>query len=306
MPIAAWDAYTMLWSFGEATCKIAKFLQGISVASSVFTITAMSVDRYLAITQPFGLYRWFNKKTTIVVIILLWIMSMAVFAPLLFVGQIYEDTYIVNITLVFCEESWENFYITQYVFGIICYIIMFAIPGTIILFAYSLMGRKLCSVRPPFDNEGTSSTQQTYKLVRERKRVAWILLLLALVFAMCWLPYNTINLLMDTNSITSQDVINTLVLIRPYMLLLGHANSALNPIIYCVMSRHFRRSVKELICFTRISCTSRRNNRLQWMDSTGSTLRANRYRMKVLPSLNQKKQLSRLQSSQKTTRTCAV
>ncbi|KAF5285762.1 hypothetical protein FQR65_LT13062 [Abscondita terminalis] len=129
MPIAAWDAYTMLWSFGEITCKIAKYLQGISVASSVFTITAMSVDRYLAITQPFGFCRWFNKKTTIIVIVLLWITSMVVFAPLLFVGRTHEDAFMDNLTLVFCQESWENFYLTQGVFGIICYIVMFAVPG---------------------------------------------------------------------------------------------------------------------------------------------------------------------------------
>ncbi|KAK5647245.1 hypothetical protein RI129_002137 [Pyrocoelia pectoralis] len=306
MPIAAWDAYTMLWNFGEITCKIAKYLQGVSVASSVFTITAMAVDRYLAITQPFGFCRWFNKKTTIIVIIVLWITSMVVFAPLLFVGVTNEDLLTDNLTLVFCQETWDNFYISQDIFGIVCYIVMFAVPGAIMLFAYSLMGKKLCSVRPPFDNEGSCSTQQSYKLVRERKRVAWILLLLALVFAFCWLPYNTINLMIDTRNVKSLDVINKMSMMKPYMLLLGHANSALNPVIYCVMSRNFRRSVKELIFFTRVSFVSRRSNRMQWMDSTGSTLRANHHRLKILPTATNKRQLSRLQSSQKTTRTCAV
>ncbi|KAB0790421.1 hypothetical protein PPYR_15210, partial [Photinus pyralis] len=103
----------------------------------------------------------------------------------------------------------------------------------------------------------------SYKLVRERKRVAWILLLLALVFAFCWLPYNTINLLIDTRNVKSLDVIDKMSTMKPYMLLLGHANSALNPVIYCVMSRNFRRSVKELIFFTRVSFVSRRSNRMQ-------------------------------------------
>ncbi|KAF5304675.1 hypothetical protein FQA39_LY09452 [Lamprigera yunnana] len=100
----------------------------ISVASSVFTITAMAVDRYLAITQPFSFCRWFNKRTTIIVIIVLWITSMIVFAPLLFVGRTHEDEFMDNFTLVFCQESWENFYVSQDIFGIICYIVMFAVP----------------------------------------------------------------------------------------------------------------------------------------------------------------------------------
>lgn len=33
-----------------------------------------------------------------------------------------------------------------------------------------------------------------------------------------------------------------------YFLFLGHANSALNPVVYCFMTRNFRRSVAELIC----------------------------------------------------------
>lgn len=104
---------------------------------------------------------------------------------------------------------------------------------------------------------------QSYRLVRERKRVAWILLLLALVFAFCWLPYNTINLLIDTRNVKSSEAVESLANLKQYMLLLGHANSALNPVIYCVMSRNFRRSVKELIFVTRINFLSRRSQRMQ-------------------------------------------
>ncbi|XP_037299073.1 QRFP-like peptide receptor [Manduca sexta] len=51
MPVQIAKAVTVLWYFGEVMCKTLNFLQGVAVASSVFTITAMSVDRYLAITQ---------------------------------------------------------------------------------------------------------------------------------------------------------------------------------------------------------------------------------------------------------------
>lgn len=39
--------------------------------------------------------------------------------------------------------------------------------------------------------------------------------------------------------------------VRSYCLYLGHANSALNPIVYCFMTRNFRRSVAGLICGNR-------------------------------------------------------
>lgn len=101
---------------------------GIAVASSVFTITAMAIDRYLAITEPLRFSRWFNKKTTIIVIIVLWITSMVIFAPLLFVTHLNEAEFD-NLTLLFCQENWKDFYLKRELFGIICYIMMFVVPG---------------------------------------------------------------------------------------------------------------------------------------------------------------------------------
>lgn len=126
--------------------------------------------------------------------------------------------------------------------------------------SYSLMGRRLCSVRPPFDtHEGSASTQQGFRLVRERKRVAWILLLLALLFAACWMPFSILNLLSDAGVVAHD---NALI---PYSRLLAHSNSAINPIIYCFMTRNFRRSVKELLWRSRagLAASSRRSNRCQ-------------------------------------------
>ncbi|KOB75685.1 Neuropeptide receptor A35 [Operophtera brumata] len=102
------------------------------------------------------------------------------------------------------------------------------------------MGRRLCSVLPPFDQtEGSANSQQRLRLVRERKRVAWILLLLAVLFALCWLPYNILQLLIDVNAVQ----VDSVSLVLPYTLLL-----AINPIVYCLMTRNFRRSLRKLIC----------------------------------------------------------
>ncbi|CAH0551859.1 unnamed protein product [Brassicogethes aeneus] len=89
------------------------------------------------------------------------------------------------------------------------------------------------------------SNQQTEvknRVVRSRKRVAIILLLLAFVFAACWLPYHIINLLMDTGLYHGSHSAS----LQQYLLLLGHANSALNPVIYCALSKKFRSSIKDI------------------------------------------------------------
>ncbi|KAJ8974577.1 hypothetical protein NQ317_001727, partial [Molorchus minor] len=137
---------------------------GISVASSIFTITAMAIDRYLAITRPFGIvYRCFNKTTTVVVIISLWGTSLLLFSPILWIYSLKVDVYPLKdekITAAVCIENWTNFAVSQYTMGIVWFIFMFAVPGVIMLFAYSMMGRTLCSGMPSFDNNESTCTQQ--------------------------------------------------------------------------------------------------------------------------------------------------
>jgi len=101
-------------------------------------------------------------------------------------------------------------------------------------------------------------------LIRERRRVAKILLLLALVFAFCWLPYSVLTLIMDMNDKeppapdeelgefdTGSDVDEQLLqitsLLLPFAVLLGHSQAAVNPLLYCLLSKNFRRSVTDLI-----------------------------------------------------------
>lgn len=76
--------------------------------------------------------------------------------------------------------------------------------------------------------------------MRSRRRVACILLLLAIVFAVCWLPYHIMNLVVNLNDYEYETATS-------YLLLLGHTNSALNPIIYCVLSKKFRSSTAKLL-----------------------------------------------------------
>ncbi|XP_078036416.1 RYamide receptor-like [Augochlora pura] len=275
MPMAVSQAISIDWTHGELMCKLSSYLQGVAVAASVFTITAMSIDRYLAIRSPIAFRRVFNRKSTVLVIVALWLVALIIFAPLLKVMTLQSpkldlqldlqlDLKLDNMTFrgswamtenssekppafYSCKEDFRPLGIQAHLFGAVCFVLVYAIPGFVVILSYSMMGRTLCSRRPPFDCDsvrGNASSQQTFRLVRERRRIAWILLLLAVLFALCWLPYNVLRLLIDLGAVGEK---NATEYAHAYSLFLGHANSALNPVVYCIMTRTFRRSVVEIL-----------------------------------------------------------
>ncbi|XP_011253964.1 neuropeptide FF receptor 1 isoform X1 [Camponotus floridanus] len=290
MPVAVSQAVSIVWSHGELMCKLSSYLQGVAVAASVFTIMAMSIDRYLAIRSPMAFRRVFNRKSTVLVIVALWLVALSIFAPVLRGTTLHNPSMeLLNITFhgswairgnsrdisqlppVFyiCSEDFRPLGIRAHVFGAACFVLVYAIPGFVVILAYSMMGRTLCSRKPPFDCdsvEGSASSQQSFRLVRERRRIAWILLLLAVLFALCWLPYNVLRLLVDFGVVEEGRSITDAL---TYCLFLGHANSALNPVIYCFMTRNFRRSVSEILRRTSHGLARRKPRRKSAMIDDG-------------------------------------
>lgn len=103
------------------------------------------------------------------------------------------------------------------------------------------------------------------KMIRERRRVAKILLGLGLLFAGCWLPYSVTSLYLDSNAKdppgineeirdfnskadeSNDQIIYYANLLLPYFILLGHCQAALNPLLYFFLSKIFRKCVQNFI-----------------------------------------------------------
>ncbi|XP_050420376.1 gastrin/cholecystokinin type B receptor-like isoform X2 [Adelges cooleyi] len=275
MPMAVCQSITGLWLYGEPMCKLTSYLQGVSVGASVFTIAAMSIDRYLAIEHSMSFRKVLNRKSTIYVILALWLVSMIIFGPVLWVRQtesveLGDDPILIDAIhrygLAWCIEDWGTAHtksstLSKHAYGVLCFVLVYATPGLLVTGAYTLMGRRLWAVRPPFDDQQGMISVQQVRMVRERRRVARILFFLAVIFALCWLPYNLLTLFLDLDLSLSQIGLDQECLMKwyPFTLLLGHANSAINPLLYCFMTRNFRRTIKGFVFNTGIAKPRRRN-----------------------------------------------
>ncbi|KYN09496.1 Orexin receptor type 2 [Trachymyrmex cornetzi] len=268
MPMTISQEISMSWNHSEFLCKLTSYLQSVGVTASIYTIMAMSIDRYLAIRNPMILRYICSHKNIILVIVSIWLASMAFFITIYGAMRLQDPmTEVINKALDLmasenfthnsispippgfnmCIEDFMSLGIRRDIFGSIHFVFSIAIPCFVVLLAYSMIGFTLWSKKPPFDydNRESASSRQSSKLRHERKRVALILLFLAILFALCWMPYNIAKFLIDLDVIgPSTSTNNTL----KYFLFLGHANSALNPVVYCWMTRGLRQKLVKILC----------------------------------------------------------
>lgn len=71
------------WVFGENMCKATVFLIYTCMYSSVFLITLMSVERFVAVRYPFTSVGWRRKKALNQVLVALWIAAFLFSIPVI-------------------------------------------------------------------------------------------------------------------------------------------------------------------------------------------------------------------------------
>ncbi len=218
----------------------------MAVSSSVLTIMALSVDRYLAIRHPMTFRAFSAGGHAWKVVLLIWLLSFAIMVPLILVRQLQAVDIIPSQVYYFCHELWSQPAHRQAYDGVL-FLCLFILPGCFVSASYSRIGCQLWTEGRDtglYRTDSAHGKQQAQRVMSGRRRVARMLIVLALLFALCWTPYHALSLYIDFFPRTPQP--HTALQALPFTILLGHSNSALNPILYCCMHRNFRQCLRKL------------------------------------------------------------
>ncbi|KAH3839364.1 cholecystokinin receptor type A-like [Dreissena polymorpha] len=90
--------------FGEVMCISIRYLQGVSVTVSCFTLVAISLERYFAICQPLHSRSWQTLKHSYKTILVCWVAAFCVCIPIAVFTK-HKQTPSGNYT---CREKWDN------------------------------------------------------------------------------------------------------------------------------------------------------------------------------------------------------
>lgn len=233
------------WPFGHIMCKVVLTVTVMNMYASVFFLTAMSITRYRAVAsalkdrgQPCGCSgRWASA--------FLWFLATVATTPTIIFSTQKEVSGETLCLMSFPGGShWLGLYHLQKV------LIGFVVPMLIVSVCYVLLLRFL-SLRSMNNN-----------LPRRKSRVTRSVTVVVLSFFLCWMPNQAVTL---WGVLVKLDVVQfdrayymVQTFIFPLTACLAHTNSCLNPVLYCLTRREFRKMLKDL--FWRISSPSMANS----------------------------------------------
>ncbi|XP_075972386.1 cholecystokinin receptor-like [Anticarsia gemmatalis] len=124
--------------FGALMCKLIPFLQAVSVSVDVWTLVAISLERYFAICRPLKSRKWQTQCHAYKMIAMVWILSVILNSPILIVSTLQP----MRGNAYKCREVWSSLELER-AFNLGLDAGLLLVPFFIMSFAYSLIVTKL-------------------------------------------------------------------------------------------------------------------------------------------------------------------
>ncbi|XP_067830318.1 galanin receptor 2b-like [Heptranchias perlo] len=216
------------WVFGSFMCKVVHFFIYLTMYASSFTLAAVSVDRYLAIRYPLKSRDLRTPQNATAAIAVIWALSIILAGPYLSYYQIVHYN-----GVPICVPIWEDkrrkiMDVSSFVFGYI-------IPVAILSLAYTRTIKYLWTSVDPIETISESK--------KAKRKVTKMIIIVAVLFCLCWLPHHVVIMCFWFGHFPFNKATYAFRLISHCM---SYANSCLNPIVYALISKHFRKRFKQV------------------------------------------------------------
>ncbi|XP_068605820.1 somatostatin receptor type 5 [Brachionichthys hirsutus] len=218
------------WPFGSFMCRLVMTVDSINQFTSIFCLTVMSVDRYLAVVHPIRSSKWRRPQVAKAVNGTIWALSFLVVLPVVIFANIPEGGGTCNIAWPEPANVWQAaFIIYTAAVGFFC-------PLLVICLCYLLIVGK---VRSSGKKVFAASTRRR----KSERRVTLMVVIVVAVFVVCWLPFYALNIVNLVKPLPAEH--RGLYF---FVVVLGYANSCANPFVYGFLSENFKRGFRKALC----------------------------------------------------------
>ncbi|XP_022080145.1 delta-type opioid receptor-like [Acanthaster planci] len=228
--------------WGELYCRLifSQPLLWISIEASVYTLTLLSVERYLAVVHPIRYRNLFTKSWPKRFVWIIWIFAVGVKSFNFYNTEIKEGTG--------CDYiSFPKGFNLLVAVGVA--LVEYFVPIVVMITCNGLTVKALRSQASNLQgHRGGSNAPESgpaLSVLKTRRRIIHIVLIVIITFIICWTP-DQISLLLMNLDVLSFDHFDSNA--HQAFIILAFFNSCVNPIIYTFKNKQFRTSVVRLFC----------------------------------------------------------
>ncbi|XP_061493529.1 neuromedin-U receptor 1 isoform X1 [Rhineura floridana] len=251
-----WSNYPFL--LGTGGCCFKTLLFEAVCFASILNVTALSVERYIAVVHPLKAKYVVTKNHAKRVIATVWVLSIICSIPntsLHGIQTLYVPARGVvadSATCTLVKSRWMYNLIIQ-----VTTIIFFFMPMGVISILYLLIGLQLRKEKMLDALEAKSGSICDYHNIRlqqkkaRRRQVTNMLFVLVVVFGICWAPFHTDRLVWSFITQWTDHMLHMFQYVHVISGVFFYLSSAANPILYNLMSTRFREMFKDVMCHRR-------------------------------------------------------
>ncbi|XP_068886963.1 G-protein coupled receptor 83 isoform X2 [Aphelocoma coerulescens] len=244
--IAAYSFIIVFSLFGNVlVCHVVIKTKRVHSATSLFIVNLAVADIMITLLNtPFTLVIMHPLKPRIsagkgvIYISLIWIMATCFSLPHAIYQKLFTFEYSEDVTRCLClpdfpepaDLFWKYLDLTTF-------ILLYVLPLLIISAAYVTVAKKLW-LRNVI---GDVTTEQYFVLRKKNKKTIKMLMLVVILFAVCWFPLNCYVLLLSSQTIHTN---NALYFAFHWFAM---SSTCYNPFIYCWLNDSFRSELKALL-----------------------------------------------------------
>ncbi|MGH0157177.1 UNVERIFIED_CONTAM: hypothetical protein FKN15_033154 [Acipenser sinensis] len=223
------------WIFGEAMCKLNRTVYHSCFYCSIYFITCVSVDRYLAIVHPLKSISLLTRRQSLLVCLAVWVITSAVSYSVTQMAtvQTCPDNRTVCSLYVFLNSTHESL-----PFSLVCTVTGCLGPFCAICYCYCSCVRQL------------RKQPHLSRWSQKRRKLAKVMYSALLIFGVLYLPYHLIRNLAIALQAADPGVLRPPVLRAEMAFAIEMAvcslNTCINPLFYFLTGGDFRHHFFEM------------------------------------------------------------
>ncbi|XP_076582875.1 neuromedin-U receptor 1 [Chaetodon auriga] len=254
-----WQNYPFL--LGKGGCYFKTFLFETVCLASILNVTALSVERYIAVVHPLRARYVVTRTHAKRVILTVWGVSVLCALPNTSLHGIdvlhsHSTGPAGNISVEIPDSAICTLVKPHWMYNLtiqVTTLLFFVLPMLTISALYMLIGlqlkrEKMQQAMEAKSGFGQDSFCRTQQQKARRRQVTKMLFILVVVFAICWAPFHTDRLMWSFISDWTDSHLEIFQYVHIISGVFFYLSSAVNPILYNLMSTRFREMFKEVMC----------------------------------------------------------